>query len=206
VSNSESNSEVVVTQEPFVPDTPWVDEIKRSIATQRPVHQHRVDQFMRKANQAVPDVPTVPDEKTLKLRARIIFEEFKELLEAMGVDIFIDTEGRQDIPLSVAQEEVVRIQEDDVDMVGVTDALADLSVVLYGTASAFGISMAAVLDEVDRNNLAKFGPGHYVREDGKLVKPPNHVPPDFEKVLIAQGWVRPESENGHAADTDLPSA
>ncbi len=36
---------------------------------------------------------------------------------------------------------------------------------------------------VDNNNLEKFGPGHSIREDGKLIKPPYHKAPDIQGFL-----------------------
>lgn len=33
----------------------------------------------------------------------------------------------------------------------------------------------------------KFGPGHSIRADGKLVKPPGHKPPDIAAELARQG-------------------
>lgn len=43
---------------------------------------------------------------------------------------------------------------------------------------------------VDENNLAKFGPGGYRRDDGKWIKPPGHKPPAIAKALRWQQEAR----------------
>jgi predicted HAD superfamily Cof-like phosphohydrolase len=65
----------------------------------------------------------------------------------------------------------------------VIDGCCDLKVVTTGTLSAFGLPDELFQEEVDTNNLAKFGPGGRRREDGKWVKPPNHKPPDIAGLL-----------------------
>lgn len=45
-----------------------------------------------------------------------------------------------------------------------------------------------LLEEVDRSNLAKFGPGGRRREDGKWVKPDDWQPPDIKGVLQKLGF------------------
>ena len=69
--------------------------------------------------------------------------------------------------------------------VGVAQELADVVYVAYGTAFSHGIDLDAVLAEVHRANMAKFGPdGSFtVREDGKLLKPDGWRPPDIAAVL-----------------------
>ena len=74
----------------------------------------------------------------------------------------------------------------DPNLVEIADGCADLSVVTIGTLSACGIADEMLLGVVDANNLAKFGPGHSIREDGKLIKPKNHKPPDIAQLLEIQ--------------------
>jgi len=66
-----------------------------------------------------------------------------------------------------------------VDVEGVVDGCADISVVTIGTLIAFGVDDEPVLEEVDSANLRKFGPGGYRREDGKWMKPPDWTAPDI---------------------------
>ena len=77
-------------------------------------------------------------------------------------------------------------------LVAIADGCADLSVVTIGTLVACGIPDRDLLWEVDVNNLKKFAPGLTIREDGKLIRPPDHPPPDIERVLREAGW---EGEN-----------
>ena len=74
----------------------------------------------------------------------------------------------------------------EVDLEGVVDGCADISVVTVGTLIAFGVDDEPVLREVDEANLRKFAPGSYMREDGKWMKPPNWTPPDIDGVLRRQ--------------------
>ncbi|RME85522.1 MAG: hypothetical protein D6785_04320, partial [Planctomycetota bacterium] len=47
-------------------------------------HQKRVEEFMRLAGQEIPEVPTLPDEKTRLLRSKLILEEALETIHALG--------------------------------------------------------------------------------------------------------------------------
>lgn len=165
------------------------EEIMQAIDTEvykykRMSHQDRVKEFMVLAKQETPDKPTVPSDKVLELRAKLMLEELFELLGAMGITV-INT--NQDTNILDYKNLLISRNDYPVDIVEVADGLADESVVLYGTAVAFGIDMKPLVEEVDNNNLAKFGPGHYIREDGKLMKPPGHKKPDIAKVLKQQG-------------------
>jgi predicted HAD superfamily Cof-like phosphohydrolase len=65
--------------------------------------------------------------------------------------------------------------------------LADVVYVAYGTAISYGIDLDAVLAEVHRANMSKFGPdGRPVMRDGKVQKGPRFRPPDVAEVLRRQ--------------------
>lgn len=66
----------------------------------------------------------------------------------------------------------------------------------YNIASAYGVNLDLVLDEVQASNMSKFGPNLevYRREDGKIMKGPNYFKPDIAKVLSDQGVVFAESK------------
>ena len=49
-----------------------------------------------------------------------------------------------------------------------------------------GVNEAPIIAMVDNNNMAKHGPGSSIREDGKLIKPPGHKPPDIAGELKRQ--------------------
>lgn len=149
-------------------------------------HQQRVEEFMRLAGQEVPEVPTKPSNEVRILRAKLIFEEAMETItQGLGVTMLMDlTQGYQKFMDSFKCD-------GKFNMVETIDGCIDLSVVNTGTLSALGVPDLPFLEEVDKNNLAKFGPGGY-RADGtdekpgpvgKWMKPPGHKPPDIAGVL-----------------------
>ena len=75
------------------------------------------------------------------------------------------------------------------DLVEVADALADLLYVVYGAALTFGIPIRQVFAEVHRSNMTKLDDeGHPIyREDGKVMKGPNFVPPELLRILQHHG-------------------
>lgn len=136
---------------------------------------------MQLAGQDTPNKPTEIDEETRILRAKLILEEAFETVRALGVDA--DLFGS--FSIAECEEEIqYRISPTfDFDMKEVADGCADVSVVTIGTLISCGIADQCLLEMVDQNNLDKFGEGHSIREDGKLIKPPNHQPPDIEGYL-----------------------
>lgn len=141
-------------------------------------HQKRVDEFMRLAGQAVPPSPILPPAAVRRLRANIILEEALETVRGLGFEI------------RVRPDEFELVETCTPNLIEAVDGCCDLRVVTTGTLSALGVSDIPVQEEVDRNNLQKFGPGGYRREsDGKWMKPPGHRPPDILGVLKAQGYV-----------------
>ena len=151
-------------------------------------HYERVRQFMQKVGQETPSVPVIPDEKTRLLRAKLILEEAIETINALGVEVRLRSEEGQAGVVTVEPHELAFAITGEVDLGGVVDGCADISVVTIGTLIAFGVDDEPVLEEVDEANLRKFGPGSYAREDGKWIKPPGWTPPDIEGVLERQGW------------------
>jgi predicted HAD superfamily Cof-like phosphohydrolase len=160
-------------------------------------HAHRVLAFMLRAKQAAPTKPMVPDEKTRILRAKLIFEEAMETIDALGVTVSIQSKRS-----GICSAQNVNHDEDveylfqatrEPNLVEIVDGCADISVVTIGTLLACGVEDVPVLECVDASNLGKFGPGHSYREDGKLIKSPDFVKPDFKDVLLKQGYACPES-------------
>lgn len=101
--------------------------------------------------------PAVPPLDRRILRVELIREEFEEFCRA--------TEAR--------------------DIVGVSDALADLAYVIVGAALEWGIPLAEVFAEVHRSNMSKVWPDgtvHY-RDDGKVLKPSSYSPADIAGIL-----------------------
>lgn len=133
-------------------------------------HQLEVESFMLRARQDVPVVPAVPDEEIRRLRAKLILEEALETIAALGFQLNHD--GLLEQTTNAA-----------IDILEVIDGCCDIAVVTTGTLSAFGVPDLPFQREVNRNNLAKFKPGHSWREDGKLIKPPGHKPPNLAAIL-----------------------
>ena len=146
-------------------------------------HYTRVSAFMQKAGQETPQAPFIPDEETRILRAKLILEEALETVEALGVGVRLKAGNGAVAELTAADADLTFHLNGEVDLEGVVDGCADISVVTIGTLIAFGIDDEPILEEVDRANLRKFGPGGYAREDGKWIKPPDWTPPDILGVV-----------------------
>ena len=139
-------------------------------------HQKRIIDFMRKAKQEIPNSPTLPEFVILRLRAKLIAEEAIELINALGFTLFCKG-------VKVEFQNLKLHHEFGPDILGIMDGCGDLSVVTIGTLASCGIPDIPVLELIDENNLAKFGPGHSIDPNGKLIKPPDHQPPDLDKLL-----------------------
>ena len=150
-------------------------------------HYTRVREFMQKVGQETPSSPVIPDERTRLLRAKLILEEAIETIRAMGVEVRLRGADGQAGVVTVDPHELAFAINGDVDLEGVVDGCADISVVTIGTLISFGVDDEPILEEVDQANLRKFGPGSYAREDGKWIKPPDWTPPDILGVLERQG-------------------
>jgi len=144
----------------------------------------QVSEFHRLMGAPVNDTPAVPADERVKLRLRLIAEEFFELLQAHGLDAFGEFHEAQD-----ALDDLIGCFDSDadyVDIVKTADALGDLAYVIEGMNLEYGISSPEVLEEIQRSNMSKAG--GVQRDDGKILKGPNYSPPDIAGVLTAQGW------------------
>ena len=146
-------------------------------------HYDRVRQLMCKIpGQNTPTEVTMPSEETRLLRAKLILEEALETIEGLGVSV------NWDGIFKITSDEVSFELSHKPDMIEIVDGCADISVVTTGTLIACGVPDEELLRLVDENNLAKFGLGSYLREDGKWMKPPDHKPPDIKGLLNKLGW------------------
>lgn len=126
--------------------------------------------------------PFVPSKERIRLRLKLIAEEFAELLFAAGLYDEEEFRRARDGSLKFIDAEYLG----DCDLVGVADALADLIYVIEGTNLEFGIDGKAVFDVVHAANMQKTtGPR---RADGKILKPAGWQPPDIAGELRRQGW------------------
>ncbi len=144
-------------------------------------HYRRIREFMQKAGQDTPTETIVPDEATRILRAKLILEEALETVRALGVHV--TTKDGTDV--STDDSGLNFTAQGEVDVEGVVDGCADISVVTIGTLIAFGVDDDPVLKEVDSANLRKFAPGSYRRDDGKWMKPPGWTPPNIMGAIEA---------------------
>lgn len=120
------------------------------------IEQQMVFDFHKKYNCEHYDEPTVPSDRTLLLRTRLITEEAGEFAAAAS----------------------------NKDLVGMIDALCDILYVTYGAAVVLGVDLEPFFAEVQRSNMTKDGGGQ--DSGGKVVKGPNFEPPNLERILEQQ--------------------
>jgi predicted HAD superfamily Cof-like phosphohydrolase len=142
-----------------------------------------VGEFHRAMDQRIESRPTVPSEKIVRLRARLVAEEFGEFLCAITGN---DDQDFEKLLLDL----VDALQFNEPDLPAMADAVIDLKYVLEGTLLAFGIDGEPIWNAVHAANMKKAGGP--VGPDGKRLKPPGWVPPDVRQLLIDQGWTPPE--------------
>lgn len=143
--------------------------------------------------------PSVSDRER---RLRLILEEFKELVEAMGFNLVADDCDGDTITVMDSLT-VEHIEGSRYCPIETADALGDLNVVVNGTAVEFGIPLPIINQEIFLSNMSKLGndrkpiingvtasyregePGF--RSDapiGKALKGPNYVPPNLPLLLL----------------------
>lgn len=104
--------------------------------------------------------PTLVPIETARLRHNMLIEEVNEYLKACE-------EGNLE---------------------AIADAIGDIEYVLAGTAVAHGMKVYPLVKEIHESNMTKLGEDGkpIYREDGKVMKGPNYVPPDMGKALRNQ--------------------
>ncbi len=151
------------------------------------MHQMEVEAFMLRAKQDVPLIPTTPSDYVRILRAKIILEEALETIQkGLGVTVSLDIDQgnhSQSFEINNNQLTFATSLTQQFDMIELIDGCCDVAVVSTGTLSACGIPDTPFQNEVNKNNLMKFGPGYVIRDDGKILKPPQHIPPDIAGIL-----------------------
>jgi predicted HAD superfamily Cof-like phosphohydrolase len=136
----------------------------------------QVAEFHAAMGVETPCEPVVPSAQVVRLRLRLIAEEFFELLRACGVDV----PGVEALVMYLINDAALCV-----DMVEVADALSDLAYVIEGAFQAFGMRSAPLIAEVHASNLAKVGGGKDA--NGKIQKPEGWEPPNLKRVLLSLG-------------------
>lgn len=133
------------------------------------LHQTRVEQFMSKCGQDVPEHPILPAQHIRKLRAALVLEEALELVAALGFTVRIpvsEPSPKDGMPITPRNLDIQPLPYyplkpdlplEDI-LAPIADGCADLSVVVTGALTACGLPDSPFLDAVDENNLAKLAP------------------------------------------------
>ncbi len=116
----------------------------------------RVRTFMVAIKHPVLHTPQVPPDDRVRLRLRLIAEEFFELLDA-AFPTKQGWMGACECPITIIRD-LIDKGDIKVDLVEFADALADIDYVVEGARAEFGIQGASVADEVHRSNMQKFWP------------------------------------------------
>jgi len=134
-------------------------------------HIWAVEGLMLGAKQTVGKSLRVPTPEERILRAKLIYEEALETIEALGVDFVLG--------------KFIDAGEENYNPEKVLDGGCDLAVVTNGTLIACGLQhvFGEALERVDQNNLSKVGPGAVWREDGKMLKPPGYKPVELKDLI-----------------------
>ncbi len=117
--------------------------------------QRKVKEWHERFGVLVNPKPTLIDPDTRRLRWSLIEEEYRELVDAGS----------------------------DGDLLKISDALADLLYVIYGTAVSYGIDLEPIFAEVHRSNMSKGDPKVIRAANGKILKSQNWIPPNLKPIL-----------------------
>lgn len=178
-------------------ETSYLDDVVKFDLPATDCHYRRVQRFMHLASQNFPQRPTDLDDYTRILRARLILEECLETIRD-GLGVAVSNNG-DSITATTAPFVFTAVRP--FNMTETIDGCMDIAVVTTGTLIACGVPNLALQEEVDLNNLAKFGPGGHRDANGKWIKPPNHPKPRLAEMLGEMGYVpggykQQESYNG----------
>ncbi len=141
-------------------------------------HYEAVKEFHRKGNQLICESPQLPPPDVRLLRSNLLYEEMMETIHALGCDLVETVNG-----IGLVTSEIAHSKHYQPNLVEIIDGCADVAVVTTGTLISCGVKDTPLYDLVDKNNLDKFGKGHSIRADGKVIKPKDHTPPDIEGFL-----------------------
>lgn len=146
----------------------------------------RLLEFHKAMGVPAPTKPCVPSDERVRLRLRLIAEEFFELLRSVESGIYETACTHCLENTEFAVRHYIDQVSIGIDMPAMVDALADIDYVVEGCRVEFGIDGEPIEAAVHAANMAKVG--GTMREDGKILKPKDWRPPDVAGALKQQGW------------------
>lgn len=141
--------------------------------------QFHVSDFMKAASQAIPDEPGIPDERTRILRVKLIAQELRELAQAYGLRVILDSNQPENAIAIIPDAAYTPNLRD------AYDATLDIQYVTVGNGIAMGLDLQPGWEEVQRSNMSKFIDG-YKGPDGKWIKGPSYHPARLQPIIDAQ--------------------
>lgn len=154
-------------------------------------HWQSVAAFKRGSGKPVPESPTEPDEASRVLYAKLLLEETLETIEALGVNVSMECDGkspRLEINELEFKPSSLWHGQNGFDMAEVVDGVIDVKYVGTFILVSCGVPDVPFVEMVDENNLAKLGPGSWKDAEGKVRKPPGHPRPPIAEKLAELGW------------------
>jgi predicted HAD superfamily Cof-like phosphohydrolase len=157
-----------------------------------------VRQFMGLCGQRTPAEPTEPTPEERARMAAIIFEEVMETIwKGLGVECRVhqgvsgslDSKGCLYHTMN-GENTVEFVPCGEFNMIEAIDGALDTKVTANAILIGCGVADLELTEEVDQNNLGKFGPGSWRRDDGKHMKPEGYPAPKIAEILARQGWVQ----------------
>lgn len=129
--------------------------------------------------------PSIPPNERVRLRARLITEEYLELMQSLyrNNSVRIAAIGQM-IEFIIANE------EPEIDLAEFADATCDLDYVVEGSRLEFGIDGYPIAKAIHEANMKKVEGNIERRNDDKILKPEGWKPADIDKLLEEQGWKR----------------
>ena len=123
------------------------------------------------------------------MRSKTNYEKVREFHQVFGVALDVDINKGDVSDLRVLRADLIREEYYEV-MSAVTNEsllkeLTDLLYVIYGTAATFGWDIDTAFNRVHQSNMSKLGDDGkpIYREDGKVLKSKNYVPPDLSDLV-----------------------
>lgn len=148
----------------------------------------QVAEFHKTAQITCPGKPIIPSDDIVRLRIRLIAEEFVELLEAT-----FDQDNNDNISdirnIETTLKAIINVGNIKVNLKETCDACCDINYVVEGLFQYYGVNSEPFQAEVHRSNMTKFPNGVVNRRaDGKIIKPASFESPKMQEELEKQGW------------------